>query len=1422
MMDLDYEAQVRNLKAEHELRIAQIKQDTNEKNKVEMDKALFEQEKSMHEKMERLKADYQTELKTKTEAYHEKLGQVQRLETELRKSEADRIRLETENSQAQRADQELHTELATTQAQLKQLKTEYQHHVKELQKALDVSKEHLQHNYELISTLKSDKTKLMSRVEDLKKELTDHDAGLRVCSVEKKDLQHRLKTLEIDGQEYARKMAEIVKKEQHHQQVMDKAGQTLDSHHNQIQQCKMAIKQSQEEMEQEKTRYIALRKEYQEHADRLTSLNTALEKCKSKNIDTQKILQEMHMQYQALKTRSDKMVAEVERLAKERNKYQEDLAVEQERVKAADLNLQRTQESLTAELKRTEHQTQQTYKQLDVCQKKGYECLETSKHQAEYIAKLESEIKHAMKVLKDEKVLLRQIQERDDAVKVKDQELLALKTQLAQLQEQNKQLKQTVQTFDSHHDADNDLLQRHAQLKAHHEKSLLWIEDMKRQHDHLRQQHTAVSQQLEKVTHKLNNSEEQMQKEAKVLREQDQDIQHVQKQIDKCLYPGEKERLESQLNEMIRDRERLRVAMTEATEKHGELYTRFQKLMKENEDLKVLNTRYEMDTKQMRTIVEQGAELNVELVKSRQLLSKKDEQLELLSTQLAALIHRVKVLEEREATLQEKLKYSAAPEEVENLTNHLNACRLEMKKNVAKYEAMQKIAHKVQEQNTLNQTKVKTLVEVLKETETTNMQLQQDREQRDQLHAALKECATERKVTTQELEARIQAIEKQYSANLLTHEKMMAESQSRIADLQQQLLQSAQLEKNTRLRELKHHGVPAHKEEVVTAIENNSERYIHELKTQLAALQAEVQDSKKATETAIKATNLKSAENLQQVRLLHQQAMREKEKQIMSVRDKTYDNLLAAIEGTNQNPQVNPQDVYAQVRDIRVQGSQREQQAMADMLKLRAINAKLAQEYRYSRQVQNDLLQHANNTQRNKILQQASAQPLDRQSLSGLKAHTDAYAALMNAQRNHILAQQRDVAAQLQDQQQYQQELQNQLYKMNTIEKRMNLERFPDLNVLQNQIGQEKRYTMNALNFENAEATGQARSLSALESQLKSVDASVRGMTEQVKRYIDQPSKQNLQNLQQMAQMSPGQIQTVLQNQQQLQDRSTVRTTMIIQPRPETAGPPGKSLAIDTSTGEVQIKATEANKPTQRYFGSQVALFEEPRQTFAPMLARAENQMDTGKDLVAITYSFDLNRVNQAGNNLKYVVFLHALKELFPKIQAMSRNGSVDVQLVRILPFEERTDLIANMNLTKGCTYQRCNAKKQTVKDVTSALSLMNQFTANFNNNPQVAEDHMVMTLSTPQSKGKIHIADVLFHPDASGNIPTEENIKLLDSSVITYLSEVIQQPDVKIDLFFNVLPFAEGDKDMHVANDRLLQVSRRVQTFLSQVHSNQ
>lgn len=1522
-----YEVKIQNLLEDQHQRVKTLRQNMDETNQKAIHSAISRQQHETETAVNSLKKKLSKELADMNSAYARQAQELDEHKAALEQSESRRMHLEGERSkletqfkesrqQAEEATSKAYDavdNLAVTEAKLKTLKKEYQNNLRDLANAMKVSKEHIQANYEVISSLKEDKTRMKNDLEHLKDEMSRHDQDVKSCQREKHELKKKIKNFEIDAKSYHEEITRLRQLEGHHTASAAKAGQAIESHQTRIHQCKIALKEAHEAMQQEKEKHLSLRKDYQDHVDRLSSLNSALDKCKQKNIHTNEVLQNMSDRYEALRKKSKKAMDELERLTEEKQSYQSDLKKEQARLEKLQNEMKLSRQEMEETLHRSEANQKHAFQLLDTCQQKGSSCLRSIKKRDEYVAKLEAEIKRAMKILKDDEAVRRKAKRLDEVVSVRDSELEKLRAQLSQLKKDNHDLKTHVSDFEAHREMDERMLQKHTRLKNQHARAVQWISEMKKHHKDLHKQETKVGKALEQTGRQLDESEDKMQHSAKIIRQLEEEIQKLKDRMAKCLYPGEKERLEEQITSVIKERDSLRDSMSKAVVDHDAMNKKMQALMKENEDLRVLKSRYEMDTQQMQKIVEQGAELNVELVKSKKLISKKDRQLELLSHQLGTLIHRVKTLEEREGELTDKMQYLSSPEEVEALTHKLMNCRSEQKKAMVKFEAVKTAADNMAEQNRLNQDKVSSLVQVLKESEDAQKQLREERVNRIRLEEALRDCAKDRKLSSEQLEARIKAVEDQYRHNLVSHEKMMAESKARIADLEEQLARAGEIERNTRLQErldaqrryadmeearrqnelhdrallersremalqrrgggpeyvspeteqaLMEHDLPprrlpprvsqedqrkAEAEEAskgmmhrnlsdlskkgmvpsaqVKQIERDADLKIRELQAQLAALKEEQRQLGPSPEPAIRSAHLESARKLQELRDKHKALMREKEREIMLTRSQTYDNLLSALETANKNPSTNPDDLYSQIRDIRTRGAEREQQAMADMLQLRAVNQKLATQYKAARAMQWDMLHQANLGQRNHILATASGAS-GKGGADNLYRQAQAYQALVGAQQDYISSQRQDVTSQLRDQQQYIQELQNQLPKMHAIENRINLTKFPNLNVLKQQVQKERKIVIGSVGQEKAEAEGYSRSRSSLESQLAANDASVRGMIDQIQRYMKSPTEDNLSSLREMAQMSPGQIQDVMQRQKALHDRSAVRSTVVIPPRTENMGPPGKHLAVDTSTGEVQIKPHSLGKNDlpHRFFASDVSLFAQPKKTFAPVVSRTMQQLQRGEELVAVTYSFDSGGQGPNGQSLKYIVFMHALKELFPRIQSLSPNGTINVQLVKIVPNEYRQDLITPSHaMAQACTYRTCAATMRTLSNVDSAMKIMGALGSDFDAGSSEAENHIVMTLSVPDNPSRIHIADVLYLPTDNTQVavPPPEQIKLLDSSWITYLSDVLQDPKTKIDLFFNILPHPEGDSVTSESNDRLMQVSKRLQDFLSQLKSS-
>lgn len=1340
------------------------------------------------------------------------------------KYETQKAAMEKEHAETLEKLHEAQDRLAVTQAKLVAVKQEYETNLDDAKKALMVSKEHVQANYEVISGLHDDKKALQEQLAKNREAQKTLQAKLRASRDESARLEAELKASQIDNRDYLERTQQLHAERDNYERQLSQHRDEANGMQVQMKQYQLAIGDATTAMQQEKDKHQQLRYDYEQHVNRMTALDEALQECNNKNVTAEDVIERMNARLTELQQHSENMLDDMRALEAKNQKYEDELAVEQRRTEKMAQSLQMDKRELQELVANTEKKQQATYTLLETCQAKGGQCLQNLNRQDEYIAKLEKQVKIYLAQLEDQEGIAQKADQLEQEVVVTTQEAQKMSVAMEELEAQNQELRAQIKDFETQKTLDQQLLKKHVELQQKHAKTIKWVQEMQVHHAKLHNQQEALEQQLAQANQAVASHQVVVEETAARMRDSEAREGELVVKVERCMYPGEKERLEAQLVTVLEDREQLRGAMDSVVVKHEQLIKHVQTLQAENENLKVLAARSELDVAQMQQVVEQGAELNVELTRAKTVLRKKEKQLTLFAQQVDMLVRRIAVLENQENKLREQLGYSATPEEIGRVNDQLTACRLERKEQVVKFDTLQAAMQQLQEQNQVNEAKVGNLVTILQEGERLKAQLLQEKDEKAKLQTALDECSKNGQLTADELKAQIDLVENKYQENLVTHEKMMQESNARIQALEAQLKEMAEADRqmSLQMKQQKYQTqAPAPKTEVHAVEAAAIDRQIKELQVQVAALTKERAQLTNSPEVAVRMANLPAANKLQQMKLRQMDLVRARERTVLNMRQRTNDEMTQALLAA-QKGELRQQDLYGVLDGIRQRGAAREQQALTDMLELRAVNQRLLTEYRSARAAQWQMLNQANRAQRAAILRSAAPGT----NLANLKRQAQQYQALMGAQQNYITSQRRDVEAKLQTQQAYIQQLQRQLPRMQQIETniRQNIKRWPDLKPLQQQIQQERKFTIASIRDQIGKAEGYVRTRSALERQLQANDAAVRGMIAQVDDYLKNPSEPTRNGLTEFARLGPTQIAQEMKRQAALRDRSNVRTTFVVQPRAARLGQPGKELMVDDATGEVQIKrpsASDRDEPN-RYFASDVAVNEPPRRTFAPLVARATSQVKQGASLIAVTYSFlPATTLDTQGRSLKYLVFLHALQELFPKIQTLSPNGTLNIQLMRITSNEGRQDLINRSHqVPPGCTYRTCSAVMQTVDNVKSAADIIDALNTEDFNAADAAQNHLVMTLSVPENTSRIHIADVLFLPRSPGASPVPPNveIKLLDSSWITYLSDVLQNRSTKIDMFFNLLPHKAGDNQTSTANDRLLQVSARLQEFLDRL----
>lgn len=1341
-------------------------------------------------------ATYEAEVAKLKAEYTTKAAKLDMAENKLRMSQQT-----TEDAQ----------NLKATQAQLAELKDEYTTNVSNLKRSVEVSHDHLKRNYELIDSLKRDQKQLKARTTELERQLAGEQKALSLCSQEKAQLDRNARQFNLDASTYQRELSALRNTNLQHEANIKNLEARLGKAQQQSERLDIAIRQAREEMAQEKKNHLALRGQYEDQMNHLKALNEGLAACHQKNVNSDDVLREMQGRYQKLKAKSNQMMRELEAQTRQSAQQAAELKTQKSQTQEAQAELQATRARLQTELAKASRTQKQAFQALDVCEEKGRQCLQETKARNAYTAKLEQQVKQLMADLK---------QEHKTRVNAEQQlpEIKRLQERLAAAQDQVSELRQNVKNFQTQSDLNQQMVKRHADLRGRHRKALAWIQQMKSHQAKLAREQDKTGRNLAEVTDQLHTSEGKMQQAAQLIEQLQRDKQKLEDRISKCLYPGEKERLEAQLNQLLKARQSEEGKMQGMIAKHDGLFKQLQRLQAENKDLKILKQRYEMDAEQIARITEQGAELNVELNKTQRQLKKKDSQLLMLSNQLAALLQRNKTLEQREKMLADKLGVAVAPEELDAAHGRLIKCRSEAQNNLAKLNQIQAVVAKLEQQTAQDKAKIHSLVKVLSDTENARVKLQKEHELRRQLEEQLKTCGDARVAERTDLETRIQAVERQYRNNLKDHERMMTESKARIADLEAQLGRVRETERRAVLRQRADMPVPVATDlddataddlsPASTMGDDGDDSTLQEttsnFRAKLAALEIESMQRGNYTEAALRAAQLAEARALQNMRLQQLQQMRDKESEIMHIRQNTFDDMLHSLNRANQSKNISQDKVALQLRQIRAQGAAREKAAMQDMLRMRALNQKLATTYRAGRETQWNMLHGAYHNTRMQLSQQLDPN----RDPTELYPQLNSLNALSSAQSQYLLSQRRDGLADLRDQQAYVNELEQTLSRMRAVERNMNTTRFPNLDVLRSDVLKDQYQAASALRQNRKAVFGQQRALSAEEARVQALGVQMKQLSMSLRRAAQNPSTTNLDQVRRIAAMDPLDIQKQAQDAADLRDNQQSRVTYLVHPGQSRDG---QSVAIDQTTNELRLK-TPGGQPPARYFGDKTTVLGTPRETFAPSIARVQRAMQLNHDLIVVSYSADERATQQDGKPLLYVVFLHALQQIWPVVQNSSPNGTVEIQLVRVLPQEQRLDLLDRGNgLRPGCAYKSCSTTKQTLSNVTEATRVMSTIFQQLGAGDDDVS-HTVLSLGWPGSTNHIHITDVLYlDPNKLQANPAAVN--LVDSSWITYLSDVLEEATTKVDLYFNILPNAAP-----ATNQALADVSDRVSDFLEKL----
>lgn len=1267
-----------------------------------------------------------------------------------RLTEAHQREISAHVTRHQKIQSQSRSELQKTRQKLEEWQQGQEEHLRQLRTKSQGLQDRVRQAHERLRVLQAEQRQGARQEREWRQEHKRHEKALRTCEQDKARLQADAAEWRINATAHQKRLAHLLREHQKHHTRFVELSARLRRAEEKARAYALAVQKAQQEHAQEEAQAGRVKAELKRGAEMLQAGTDALQACEKKHARAQDVWKRFEQRCQQVQRHY------AQQLKAHRARHAEVVQREQ----AA----QKTVESLQAELSRALDNERARGRELSQCQAEGRKCLE----QAQADARAASQ---APPPLVEGQPPERWVSLARD-----------LHRQLTRAHAQNARLRSTVKAWQAERAQARRTAKRHAQLRDRHHRVLNWVEALQHEQKRRTQERDQAHSDWQAAQNAVHELEEAVDELTRQTRHWQETHERLSQKADACQYPGEKTRLTQEAQNAQRQHETHRTRLLEAAQKHADAVDQAHELEARQRNLQVLETKSKADLIQMANATSEQERLRQALKNTKARLTRQDQQLHTVTQRLAAVVERNRVMTQREAQLRQRLGEAVAPAELEANQARLARCREQNQKIQKELNEVLAKGQKLAQQSQTDRTKIEGLVKVLTDTENVQTEWKKEHAQRLKLETAVRQCRTDRLADRKTLSERLQAVDAQYKQSLVLHDQAVARDQAHIRQLE------------ARLRRM---GTPRDTE----AFQARAQ----------ALLQREAPPD---VASATQAGSLEEGKRARAARISQMHAARQRESEVMRTRRTNYEEMLAALQKAHRSDNATPEGQVDQVRRLWARGAQRESETMRDMLQLRAINTKLAASYRLGRQAQWDLMSRAHRDTRQRLAQGQSARHFQ-PALQDLQRLTQAQHAFLQEQKQ-------DGQADLRSQQAYTRELQDQMRAARRLESFLKTsgERFPQLQDIQKQLEADRRHTASALWQEQKNVTGHERSVSATEATVDALGAQLRALTQEVQRAAQKPTPENLDRVRELARTDPAEVQRLLRQRKALEDTQHSRVTYLVHPTSQAPSSSSSSSSsgpsVDPSTGELRLQPRHYGRgpqpPTQRYFGDHATVAETPQKTFAPSLARAQRAVALDHDLIVVCYGAE-ERPSASSNDkpLLYTAFLHALEQVWPVVQAASPDQKVTVQLVRIKPMDYRVDMLNGENfIQQGCTYATCTSTKQVMRFSTAATLMQSLFDQVKAENSAVT--HTVLSLGWPDHPHHIHLTDVLYlDSDELKKDPSAVN--LVDSSWISYLRDILEMPNTKVDMYFNMSPSAQP-----ATNQALADLSDRLSLFLAQL----
>ncbi len=654
--------------------------------------------------------------------------------------------------------------------ELDQLQQDHDRHQRESEivaQQLRRSRFQIEEDARVIDQLRGEITESQNKVKHQQELIAKAEDKLAEINQERAQLQARATRFEISAKELEDQNNSLQAQVSAltDQSARDRA--VMENHLAQIQKCERGAEQLRASIAKEKVVLVGLMESENEHKSRVRALEEALQMSREQNKSLEETVKFAQSRYLKLKADADRGIRRLVAIVR---KQQTDAKL----IKEAEVASKEI-EAANARNKEADHKLAHSLMSglLKECVNKA-DFFKTSASEQEALnRRLESRVHDLIKEL-------RGAQETNAKFVATKADIDALQAKYAELQKENAALrtrggffKAVAKGLKGKTKAQDEKIKEFARM----------AEQAAADADRTNVKRKAIEDQLQERAAALKIAEIRIEQMSRELKERVDESAKLQGLVKKSMFEGEKEFYEDQQRRALAEKRGLEKQLADAAADLGSCRGRVEELEKEHKTMTLLHDKYQADMSGFKRLIEESAQWRSDLGVARQLLEKKDRQLESLNIQLTTLVEKNTASSQREAALQEQLKFASSQQDMERLSSQLNQCRSDGLVVQARLAKLAEIERVLREQNQLAENKILTLMDLVRSGEEAKAQWVQDRDMRKAAEAALQVCRTKCGQVLSSLRNRLKAVEQQYSTSLLEHRKQMESAELKIASL---------------------------------------------------------------------------------------------------------------------------------------------------------------------------------------------------------------------------------------------------------------------------------------------------------------------------------------------------------------------------------------------------------------------------------------------------------------------------------------------------------------------------------------------------------------------------------------------------------------------------------------------------------------